>query len=87
MMTGQKQVRARPGFSDYDSMGSGNYAAAMTGNLDAPDYMPQGSVRLHSTARPNPAPSIACRDWENKPIGCPHDGPETAATVMNRGAA
>ena len=77
MITGQKQVLVRQGFSDYAAMGSGNYACAATGNLDAPDFMPQGSIRTHSTIRPNPCQSVGHRDWETgMPIGTSHDGPE-----------
>lgn len=81
-MTGQKQVLVRSGFSDYDTYRSG-YIMAATGNLDAPDYIPQGSVRLHCTGKPNPAQSMAHRDDDNRPLGCGHDGSETAQNVTH----
>jgi hypothetical protein len=75
--SGGKQVLVRAGFSEYDTYGFGFYAAAM-GNLDAPDFIPQGSVRLHNTGKPSPTESIAHRDGDDRPLGCPHDGPEPA---------
>jgi len=88
--TGQKQTRVRAGYADCDTYGaqSPNYAACATGALDAPDHMPQGSVRVHNTGRPYPTPSSAHRDWqtpEAMPQGAMHDGPETAATVRHWG--
>ena len=79
-MTGTKQILVRGGFSDFDTYGSGNYWAAATGNLDAPDYIPQGSVRLHNTIKKHPQQSMAHREWDyGRPAGCGHDGPESAA--------
>ena len=86
MITGSVQVRVRYGWSDFETFGSGNYACAATGNLDAVDFMPQGSVRVHNTMRPNPVPSIGHRDWESRaaqPIGCSHDGPEPATLWLS----
>ena len=77
-VTGGYQRSVRAGFADADTYGRGFCAAAM-GSLDAPDYMPQGSVRVHNTGRPNPKQSMAYRDWDYCiPIGAPHDGPEPA---------
>lgn len=77
-MTGTHQVLVRAGFADFDAYGSDNYWSSATGNLDAPTYIPQGSVRIHNTARPCPQPSLAHRDWPNMPLGEGHDGPEPA---------
>lgn len=76
--TGAKQVLVRYGYSDYDTYGNENYACAATGNLDAPHFIPQGSVRLHNTAVACPTPSIGHRDWETgcMAIGAAHDGPD-----------
>jgi len=83
-MTGSKQVLVRYGYSDYDSYGSHNYAMAATGNLDAPDYIPQGSVRLHNTIKQGPALSLAHRDAYAgcKPVGAAHDGPEAVPETL-----
>lgn len=82
--TGSKQVSVRADYSDYATYGSGHYMFAATGNLDAPDFMPQGSVRLHCTGKPSPQQSIAHREWEyGKPVGASHDGPETAQDVKH----
>ena len=84
-MTGSKQTAVRYGYADYDTYGSGNFAFAATGNLDAPDYIPQGSVRLHNTIKPNPSLSHAHRDWQGwMPIGCGHDGPEAPEIWTNQ---
>lgn len=68
MPTGAKQVPARYGFTDCETYGHGFVACAM-GSLDAPDYIPQGSVSRHG-------PTMAHRDWNtgHKPIGAMHDG-------------
>ncbi len=76
-MNGARPVLVRPGFSDFCTYGEG-YAMAATGALDAPTYMPQGSVRLHATMKPCPSPSIAHREGDARPAGCPHDGPQPA---------
>ena len=85
-MTGSKQVLVRRGFSDYDTYGSDNYWMAATGNLDAPDHIPQGSVRIHNTLRHCPQLSLAHRDHFSgtKPIGAGHDGPEPATKWLDR---
>ncbi len=80
MVTGQAQTLVRYGWSDYDTYGSHNYAAAATGNLDAPDLMPQGSTRVLTIGHTRPRPSYGHRDWEQpaavrKHIS--HDGPES----------
>ena len=67
MITGQKQVLVEYGFSDYETYGSG-YCCAATGNLDAPNYMPQGSWREGRA-------TIAHRDGKDRGPGEPHDGP------------
>lgn len=79
MRTGEAQTLVRPGWADFDTYGRGYWCAA-TGNLDAVDFMPQGSIRVHNTGRPNPVPSIAHRDWAAgcMPRGTLHDGPEAA---------
>lgn len=69
-----KRVLVRHGFSDYDTYGSGTCCAA-TGTIDAPDYIPQGSVRKHDTTVPCHAQSIGHRDQQDRPMGDPHDGP------------
>ena len=75
-VTGSKQVHVRRGFADCDTYGEGYWAAA-TGNLDAPDFMPQGSVHLFRSMVPNPVISHAHRDWNtgHMPIGTYHAGP------------
>jgi len=70
--TGTKQVLVRYGFSDFDTYGNGNYAAAATGNLDAPDFIPQGSVYSPHTVKPQAWQTVAHRDGENRPIGAIH---------------
>ena len=78
-----RQALVRAGHSDYDTYGRG-YASAATGALDAPEWIPQGSVRLHSTGAPVPALSAGHRDWDGAlPPGAAHDGPETAASVRH----
>jgi hypothetical protein len=83
-VTGSKQILVRCGFSDYDTYGSGNYAMAATGNLDAPDYIPQGSVRVHNTIKLNAQLSLAHRDWQfpQYKVGCQHDGPESVPSTL-----
>jgi len=82
-LTGSKQVLVRGGFSDHETYRDGYYMAA-TGNLDAPDYMPQGSVRVHDTMKPCPTQSTAHREWDyGLPLGVCHVGPEAAPNVMN----
>lgn len=77
--TGTKQTRVRAGYSDYDTYGSG-YCMAATGNLDAPKWIPQGSVRLFAATKPTPMPSITSRDYPQwMEPGDVHDGPESAA--------
>lgn len=82
-LTRSHQVLVRKGFSDCDTFGTG-YAFAATGNLDAPSYIPQGSVRLHNTMKPNPQQSLAHRDHYAgcKPIGAGHDGPEAVPPTL-----
>lgn len=81
--TGSKQVAVRADYSDYATYGSGHYAFAATGNLDAPDYMAQGSVRVHNTIKLTPALSLSHREWEyGRPIGCGHDGPEAVPPTL-----
>ena len=79
LRTGSKQVLVRNGYDDYRTYGDGYYAAA-TGNLDAPDYMAQGSVRIHNTMHPNPVASAGHRDWDSghMPLGYGHDGQKAA---------
>lgn len=83
--TGSKNVYVRSGYSDFAVYGGGHYVCAATGNLDAPDYIPQGSIRLHNTGKPNPQQSFACRDEYAgmRNPGAMHDGPETAANVSH----
>lgn len=81
--TGSQQVLVRAGFSDFDTYGSG-FLAAATGNMDAPDFMPQGSIRVHNTMRLNAQMSIAHRDELAgcKPVGAAHDGPEPVPPTL-----
>lgn len=79
-----RRVLVRAGFADYDDFGFGLLFAAY-GCLDAPDYMPQGSVRIHNTLKPRPTLSIAHRDWcDVLPIGAPHDGAEPATMWLSK---
>ncbi len=71
--TGMVRVVVRFGFTDYDTYGSDNLACAVGGIIDAPDYMPQGSVKCFNSAKPHPEMSIAHRDGENRPVGACHD--------------
>jgi len=74
--TGESQTTVRPGFSDYDTYGHGYYCAA-TGSLDAPSWIPQGSVRVSNTMRHAPHLSVQLRDyphWSRPGYGS--DGPE-----------
>ena len=82
-VTGSKQVAVRRGFTDCDTYSSGFFAAA-TGNLDAPDYIPHGSVRVHNTIRLNPQLSHGHRDTAAgcRPIGAGHDGPESVPGTL-----
>lgn len=82
-MTGNKQVTVRAGFSDWDTYGNG-FAFAAMGNLDAPDYIPQGSVRVHNTIRLNPQLSKMHRDYAtgHLPIGAGSDGPEPVPPTL-----
>lgn len=82
--TGMRRNLVRPGFSDYDTYGSDNLAAAATGSLDAPDLIPQGSVRLNNTMVLNPQLSIGHRDWNSRHFapGAPHDGPEPVPGML-----
>jgi len=69
-------------FSDYDDFGFGYWVRNTWGGcLDAPDYIPHGSVRIHRTIAHAPSASSGHRDWETgcMPLGTCHDGPETAA--------
>lgn len=79
-ITGRRNVSVRNGFTDYDTYGHGFMFATSEGNLDAPDYIPQGSIRQHNTGKPVAFISHAHRDWETgcMPLGCGHDGPEPA---------
>jgi hypothetical protein len=83
-VTGSKQVLVRAAFSDYATYGDGNFAFAATGNLDAPDFIPQGSVRVHNTLKLNAQLSLAHRDEYAgcKPAGCQHDGPEAVPQTL-----
>jgi hypothetical protein len=76
--TGSKATLVRRGYSNHDTYGTGNLAFSATGALDAPDYSPQGSVRLHNTAVANPQMSLHNRDWDTgaMPVGACHDGPD-----------
>ena len=83
-LTGSKQVEVRRGYSDEDTYGQGNYCFAATGNLDAPDYIPQGSVRVHNTIKLNPQLSLAHRDYAANcmAVGCGHDGPGAVPATL-----
>lgn len=77
-LSAARNIGARVGFTDHDAFGAG-FVAAQTyaGCLDAPDWMPQGSARVHNTLRHYPVLSIALRDepqYRRVGIGC--DGPE-----------
>ena len=75
----------RAGYSDCASFGEGFVARdTWSGCLDAPDFMPQGSVRIHNTMRHCPQLSMANRDALAgcaKP-GTGYDGPESAAADL-----
>jgi hypothetical protein len=75
--TGSQPTLVRAGWSNYDTYGNFNYAASATGALDAPCFMPQGSVRLHNTTIACPQLSLGHRDWDTgaMPVGTCHDGP------------
>lgn len=64
----------RYGFTDCDAFGEGFIARdTWTGNLDAPSFMPQGSVVRHGM-------SLASRDrlaGDYAHPGTCHDGPES----------
>jgi len=72
----------RRGFTECDDFGHGFVARAF-GSLDAPDYIPNGSVRIHNTLVRNPVLSQAHRDIENRPIGACHDGPEAVPPTIS----
>ena len=82
-MTGSKQVSVRAGFADCDTYRSG-FVSAATGNLDAPQFIPQGSVRVHNTIKLNPQLSHCNRDWDTgcKEIGAGHDGAEAVPPTL-----
>ena len=70
---------ARVGFTDYDTFRFGYIARdTWSGNLDAPDFMPQGSVRVWNTLKHAPGLALAHRDELAgcKRPGWQHDGPE-----------
>lgn len=81
--TGSQQSPARNGFTECDDFGSG-FVFATYGNLDAPDYIPQGSVRVHNTIKLNPQLSLAHRDTAAgcRPLGVGHDGPESVPSTL-----
>lgn len=84
LRTGERQVRVRLGYTQYDDFGSG-FAFCAMGSLDAPDIMPQGSVRVHATIRPSPVQSIGYRDWATPSAmspGASHDGPQPATAHL-----
>ena len=81
-ITGSKQVHVRAGYSDSDTYREG-YCCAATGNLDAPDYIPHGSVRIHNTMVRCPQQSHGHRDMDQRPIGCGHDGPEAVPPTIS----
>jgi hypothetical protein len=68
----------RIGFSDYDAFRAGFIARdTWTGNLDAPDYMPQGSMLAGpNIGKHGERASIAHRDHDTgyRPLGACHDG-------------
>jgi len=79
-VTGNSQATVRAGFADADTYGEG-FVFAARGNLDAPTYMPQGSVRLQNHMKQHPVLSLAHRDGEDRSlysVGACHDGPEAA---------
>jgi len=63
-VTGRNGLKhARSGFTDCDAFGFGLVARdTWTGCLDAPDYIPQGSVRVWNTIKHSPNLSLANRD-------------------------
>lgn len=75
--TGSQVILVRHGYSEADAFGSG-LARAAYGPLDAPDLMPQGSMRSLTSIKPRSAPSVGHRDGEGRPLGEWHDGPESA---------
>jgi hypothetical protein len=80
---------ARSGFTDCDSFGRGLVACdTWTGCLDAPDYYPQGSVRVNNTIKHSPNLSLANRDAIAgcADIGVGHDD-ASAPTIRNGFAA
>lgn len=68
----------RAGFSDCAAFGFGFMARdTWSGCLDAPHFIPQGSVRVSNTIKHAPHLSLAHRDGaDGKPLGAQHDGPE-----------
>jgi hypothetical protein len=80
-MTGSRRVPVRPGFSEFEAYGEGLACVAL-GCLDAPDLIPQGSVRLHNTPILAPSLSIGHRDGDDRPLGAPHDGPEPVPPTL-----
>lgn len=71
--TGSKQVTVRNGYSDFDTFGNDNYAFAATGNMDAPDFIPNGSVISRNTIKQSPRLSMAHRDGDSRPVGSVND--------------
>lgn len=53
----------RYGYADVDAFGAGFVTRdTWSGNLDAPDFVPQGSMRAMGTVRHSPRLSFANRD-------------------------
>lgn len=67
---------SRAGFTDYDAFGAGFIARdTWSGNLDAPDFMPQGSVRASGTTKDYARMSLANRNvlTGHQSVGVLHD--------------
>jgi hypothetical protein len=86
-MLNNKINHVRACFADACTFGFGFIACdTWSGCLDAPDYMPQGSVRVWNTMKHAPNLSVANRDYLAgcAAIGVGSDGPETAAGATCR---
>jgi hypothetical protein len=74
--TGARISIARAGYTDATDFGEG-FVAGCFGNLDAPDYWPQGSMVAHDglfTGTRYARQSIGQRDFPDHASGTLHDG-------------
>ncbi len=62
LVTGQMgATMIRAGFADCDEFGNG-FVSRVFGSLDAPDFMPQGSMKESGTSKRYARQSVAFRD-------------------------